>query len=175
MFTLRERRPTWILSGLGVGERLLLRGEADLDRLFSLFLSLSRLLSASFLASSGLLSAFGLSLAGVLFLCFFTDPLERDEADESDELDVLDDDDESEDELLDDLELELELLLLLEDLELLLEELSLLESRLFLPLSLASFLSRESFDLLPSSPAFRSLRSPVSLSGIFNQVSYTKN
>lgn len=53
-----------------------------------------------------------------LFLCFFADPLERDEAEESDELDELDDDEESEDELLDDLELELELLLLLDDLEL---------------------------------------------------------
>lgn len=120
------------------------------------------LLSASFLVSSGLVSDFCLSL-DALFLDFFTDPLERDE-DESEELEELDvDDDESDDELLDDLELELELLLL-DDLELLLDELSLLESRRFLPLSLESFLA--SLDFPASSPAFRSLRSPVSLSGL---------
>ena len=133
----------WILSGLGVGERSRRRrrGDVDLDRLFSLFLSLSTVFSPSNLvfSSSGLLSTFGFSLVGALnvnqlecyqmklvyyhnylfFWCFFNEPLERDEPDESDELEELDDDLESDEELLDDRELELLLLLLLDDLELL--------------------------------------------------------
>jgi len=166
----------WIRSGLGVGERSRrrLRGDVERDRLFSLFLSLSTFFSPSsfVFSSSGLLSTFGLSLAGALFFwCFFNEALEREEPDESEELDELDDDLESEEELLDDRELELLLLLLLDDLELLLEELSLLDALpFFFPESLVSFLSLlASFDLLESSPAFRSFRSPVSLSGIFRK------
>lgn len=134
----------WILKGLGEGERSRRRrrGEVDLDRLFSLFLSLSTTFSPSTLifSSSGLASDLGLSLAGALnfewnldnfvyvfcmlwfaylfFLCFFWEPLERDDPDESDELEELDEDLESDEELLEDLVLELELLLLLDDLEL---------------------------------------------------------
>lgn len=53
-----------------------------------------------------------------LFFWRFKDPLECDEPEESEELDELEDDLESEEELLEDRELELLLLLLLDDLEL---------------------------------------------------------
>ena len=49
--------------------------------------------------------------------CFLSEPLEREDPEESDELDELEEDLESEEELLDDLELELLLSLLLEELQ----------------------------------------------------------
>merc|ERR1711928_146910 len=160
-----------ILKDLGVGERSrrLLRGDVERDLRFSLFLSLSLRLSPLLLSSLVFVSVtLGLSAAKFFFFWwFFRELLEREES-ESELVDEFEDDLDPE-ELLDDLELELLLPLLLEDRELRLEELSLLDDLedFFLTSLLRlseSFLSLLSFTF-DSSPAFRSFLSVVSLSG----------
>lgn len=156
---------------MGERSRRLLRGDVERDLRFSLFLSLSLRLSPLLLSSLVFVSVtLGLSAAKFFFFWwFFRELLEREESESESELvDELEDDLDPE-ELLDDLELELLLPLLLEDRELRLEELSLLDDLedFFLTSLLRlseSFLSLLSFTF-DSSPAFRSFLSVVSLSG----------